>query len=702
MANSKTGSGLTSPIYDDSCASSVRISSPLGSEELLGTGTLLIRKRDQTVWLLTCAHVFFREEGKKLYNTVSIEYVGSSEKRDKDFSKMPDRRRWIPLVDESTDELTNRLEAGELRYTTETASDFVCIRLDWEDWMKDLPDTVFGKAVMGSSKELRGFGFPKKTNNEYQKQKSLISCIHLFECTVDTVEQGEIGISYKGHPAEDRDRQMEGFSGTGMFNIAGELVGIVSRPRGEGEYFLAKLVPALLIKERWERSEKRFSWEEISLMWMIRNPAPGQPLLPYLHQRANLFCLLNGIRGAAAIFLLNHKGEKLDAVLRELSSVVPGRAWTSFLVTQGGEFEPKELNGKGVVVFLRFCQRDWGLTWDFLKKRWREENCLLLFSVDVSPSSEQEADDELAYETPGKDNLRLIGERIPIGMRDKPYYLLLTGCFVDQNYPFPPERQEELLRRAEGESDPPGFLVRELEKRPSAFYGVVSACARSGQTALRRAGCRLAIGYWSICGQSTMHLFRGESGFLRDLYGAYLNGAERTALLGQLALSEGGAADAMLNTVLEEEDDAPEYLYAVDQCGAASRWAEKELEPCLLACLTSHAAFDLLLACLNEHKRQEEDYETLLALLERLREEGVVTDRSYYWKTLLRSRWGTAQLPGRLEGSGIPAQLFDPWPDTKDTARADYAATVRKKILPAESWLSGGAVTKGDYGYDLF
>lgn len=27
--------------------------------EPLGSGTLLIRKEDETVWLLTCAHVFF-------------------------------------------------------------------------------------------------------------------------------------------------------------------------------------------------------------------------------------------------------------------------------------------------------------------------------------------------------------------------------------------------------------------------------------------------------------------------------------------------------------------------------------------------------------------------------------------------------------------------------------------------------------------
>lgn len=651
---------------------SVRISRADNPSALLGTGTLLIRQEFRTAWLLTCAHVFFpNKQGSEPLSAVNVEYAYLARKGGVHAPRLLRLSGRGPIAE---------VMAGILQWRDDVAADYVCLDLGWEAWMAELPDTTFAEPVVGTT--LKGAGFPQWQNDDYNILDNPInSTIRPLSMQVSAPgAKGWTSLKYEGFPAVHRDAQMEGLSGAALYDAAGQLVCMISAPRGEDSgYFEVKAFTLTGLERTLEklRRTRPIVWESFSLAWCIRDPSPGQPVLASLRHKINLFYLLGGIRGAAVVLLLDHRGEELKSALELLDDVVPFRNWERFSIAESYRFDPDSMEGGGAVISMTFQAEDWSRAEEFLNSRWEEAGLLLLFHVDISPCSKS----TLTLGNSGSDDLRAAMEDISWALQERPYYLLFTTCFADFPSAARQEEVSELLDRAKEDPDPFQYVLTQLDKHPCIYRAVMQQAARSQNHLLRMVGCRLAIRYGLLLGRpSICQLFRaGDTDFIQGAFHNSLEESEKTALLGQLVLSAGSDADTILSTILDNEfldtssADLTEDLRLLTK---EKTWTREFLESRFGD--VTHDFFEQVLICLNDPRRTQSDYKVFLSVLKSW------NDRSFYWKALLRSRWGVLQLSLALGGDDgkTAAMLLDPKPDTSDTTASDYAAAVREQLFP--------------------
>ena len=132
---------------------SVRLSRADDPKQLLGSGTLIIRRRNHQVFLLTCAHVVRSLDDGEYFQ---VEYYSNqSTQRTK---TLPPKKGFIRCGNGAFDIPEKDLSIGE---------DYVCYPLPWEPWMGGLSDTQWERPK--SFQRLSGFGFPTEKNNVYSE-----------------------------------------------------------------------------------------------------------------------------------------------------------------------------------------------------------------------------------------------------------------------------------------------------------------------------------------------------------------------------------------------------------------------------------------------------------------------------------------------------------------------------------------------------
>lgn len=186
---------------------SVRISRANDPCSLLGSGTLLIKSEKRMARLLACSHVI--ENNDSIY----VEFYAG-------------RHHGTIALDESSIVFRGNGRQYNDGDTSYIAEDCVCFRLPWEDWMSEITDTRYGRAVL--NQELRGYGFPKRQNGSYSPETSPMEGGSALNVRVSNVSQ-EKHFYCRSTERSDLclDDEMTGYSGTGLFDDNGNLIGIV-------------------------------------------------------------------------------------------------------------------------------------------------------------------------------------------------------------------------------------------------------------------------------------------------------------------------------------------------------------------------------------------------------------------------------------------------------------------------------------------
>lgn len=658
---------------------SVRLKNADNEQEYLGTGTLLIRQKDERVWLLTCMHTLFQnraEPGSESTGNTSPAYVPIRRVLvEYKANVAQDQAVTIEIIPKSAaypveaNVLPGTVMAGnykeQYKENLSCEEDFICLKLAWEPWMEFLPDTKLEPAQ--EYKKYVGYGFHRDLNGHQVGESGT-----LLEVTASNINLHKFSFKYLHDPEKDHCEEMAGFSGTGLFHPdTGALVGIACE-----EYCNANnevwAVSVNLFEEQWNH-QQAFLWEDVCLVRCIHTPLGRGGIFPSMRLELNLFAILSGIRGEAVVFLLNGVGTPVKEALcsRSLRVLIPGRVWET--TTSSEALRVSEQRFDGLVVTMSNQEQDWrqleqlignlngiGLTGTSSK--------LVLCNIDV-PTMLQDADAPL--------NLQEVVSRISGRvMGGQQFYLFSTDGLIESlqepctvsRKKIAEEAVEDRYRQAQEEADPYKFLLQEAERWPGIALDLAERCSGPNSTPpLRLAGFRLAILYSAITNtRRVWPLFRKKEceEFLNQMVYPCLSMDEKLDFLGSLALN--GAEGAILwEKIAGSTQNEDEGAYAEDIALFADSlqklikkpvWTRNDVEeqPELL----TPAFFRILLRCLNRSRTSPE--QNRQALLELLRES---QGNSQYWRLLLCCRWKVAAVCHQLqdmdsfEGQFLPLLL---------------------------------------------
>lgn len=207
---------------------SIRIAAKKGGNSY-GTGVLLV-KRSEQVLMLTAAHVM--ENILQSGNTLYLTFTDSDGHQDAESLELT----------RGNEHVSSDSKAGEVFFhpkfnKDDLSYDIALVVLSRKDWMKPTEYSIGEELMKG---EQLGCGFPSSASREY-KETDELAAKKFLEGTVDAGKS--IGRGYEfTYSIEnigtlpDRDCALEGFSGTGLFQMMNEhpiLTGLVSGPYGD-------------------------------------------------------------------------------------------------------------------------------------------------------------------------------------------------------------------------------------------------------------------------------------------------------------------------------------------------------------------------------------------------------------------------------------------------------------------------------------
>lgn len=198
---------------------SARLSKINDMSKLLGSGVLLIRKKEQRAMLLTCIHV--------------LEKIGDH-----------DSFQAVFFADPNHDAITFQ-KNSYLRKGENTAQDYILYGTPWKSWMGMLADTCL--AAPQINMDIKGFGCPDKYNgcstpsNPFEGG-DILKC-YISNATPNS-EKSYFYCHLKDTHSGVTDLNLQGFSGTGLFNENQCLVGIVKGKNETRINLFAMDVPA--------------------------------------------------------------------------------------------------------------------------------------------------------------------------------------------------------------------------------------------------------------------------------------------------------------------------------------------------------------------------------------------------------------------------------------------------------------------------
>lgn len=191
---------------------SVRLSRADAPKQLLGSGTLIVRRRDRQAFLLTCAHVVRGLDDEEDFRVEYYANQGANPTK-----LLRPKGGFIQCGKDAFGAPEENLPVGE---------DYVCYSLPWEPWMGTIPDTRWEQQEL--LQRLSGFGFPEKKNGVYSECAPMGGGSTLnAEVTNRAPNDGYFYCRFLDRTLLSLDEEMSGFSGTGLFDSGGRLVGMV-------------------------------------------------------------------------------------------------------------------------------------------------------------------------------------------------------------------------------------------------------------------------------------------------------------------------------------------------------------------------------------------------------------------------------------------------------------------------------------------
>lgn len=634
--------------------------------EPLGSGTLLIRKEDETVWLLTCAHVFFlksdpddEEAESEFVDNVEVEYKAA---------EAGGRSVTVKLKEKNGDEpaQAGTIMAGNCEETLPCEKDFICVRLDWEDWMECLDNTQLGQTIEGRHSIC--FGFPNIVNASQISESG-----RRLETKSSNVSAQKFTVQYEHDPSIRREEEMNAFSGGGLFDLTtGQLVGILCQPYEKTNDEVWAVAASLLEKE-WNRSQT-VRWDDVCLVRRIHTPFEKGRILPSMRLTLNLFAVLSSFRNGAVIFLLNSEGKALNRLLNHdrLRTLIPRKAWKCINVSDALGLAVQKT--RSLIVNMLDREQDWKsaemLSGSLNLAQTGTSSKLVLFNIDltaapqVAPPNIQELVKRISRSVMGTDR----------------FYLFSTSGFIESLQDPGMASEEELNMlccQAKQSEDPYAFLLREAERQPHILPRLIAQCTRPGENPLlRSAAIRLAILYCTLTNRPDIHalMLDSENRLLlqAEVY-SWLPADEKLDLLGRMAMDrpdENFGEQAAGRDAAGYDQNLLLFANELRRLVKKPVWSGDDLKD-IWPRLSLPGAFRTLIRYLNSRNVQpEQDSWALLALLDGSR------NTVLYWQLLLSCRWGTEALCHRIQNSSdgrFLSLLLDVEPDRNDGAwmRAD-------------------------------
>lgn len=638
---------------------SVRLRRADESGQSLGSGTLLIRKEDETVWLLTCAHVFFLKS--ELDEDAESEFVENVEVEYK-AAEADGGIVAIKLTEKNGDEPASAgtIMAGECEEKLPCEKDFICIKLDWENWMECLENTRLGRTAEGSRSVC--FGFPDIANASQVSDSG-----RRLEATSSNVGPQKFTVQYEHDPSITREKEMNAFSGGGLFDLStGQLVGIICQSYEETNDEVWAVAASLPEKE-WTLSQT-VHWDDVCLVQRIHTPFEKGSILPSMRLTLNLFAVLSSFRNGAVIFLLNSKGKALNRLLNHerLRALIPRRAWRC---VNAGEMPGLAVQkAKSLIVNMSDQKQDWQsaeMLSGSLKLAQTRSSKLVLFNIDLTAVPR-----EMPLDIQGL--VKRISRSV---MGTNQFYLFSTSDFIESLHDpgtVSEEEIDELCCRAEQSGEPYAFLLQTAECQPHIFPRLIAHCVRSDENLpLRSAAIRLAILYSTLTNRPEIHsvlLDNGNRTLLQAEVYPWLPADEKLDLLGRLSMDK---PDEDFGEQTAGEDaaayDKNLLLFTSELRRLVKKpvWSKDDLEN-IRPWLSLPGAFRTLVHCLNRRDVQsEKDSQALLELLDGSR------NTVLYWQFLLSCRWGTEARCRQIQDCAdwrFLSLLLDAEPDRNDGA----------------------------------
>lgn len=621
---------------------SIRLSRADAPKQLLGSGTLIIRQGDRQAFLLTCAHVVRGLDDEEDFRVEYYANQGANPTK-----LLRPKGGFIQCGKGAFDVPEEDLPVGE---------DYVCYSLPWEPWMGTLPDTRWGRQELLQG--LSGFGFPEEKNGVYSERTPMGGGNALkAEVTNRVPNDGCFYCRFLDRTLLSLDKELLGFSGTGLFDNDGRLVGMVKGRNSDRDsvehYDFAAVAASEVSRSLYRAHPAKSSWEDAALVRWLSNPlrrdGPDANVLTMAEKTVNLWCLLLVLREPVVIILLN-RSSSMKKALCEMDWL--DARWKAISADDG---EPSFRGNQGIVYTVPYHRLN---SVQEILKRWRllEHDMPILLHIDLTEDTARNhrLTDRIFWE-------RVAGQKEYILLASEDYFvpsLLSEGCEISDT------EIRESLRAG---------------RTPAALYDRLLDCAQRhpldmiyllGRLRTETEGwqqkavlCRLVLLYSKLTGEDI-------TAFVKESYHRalpFLSAGETRDLFWNVPSASGVDWD-------EETDALHESI-----CWLKERLKERDWAK-LAEFLMEHDMAYLDQAIQWIDKQKQEDFDGLCGAFSRL--QGGTT---YELIMSLRSRWGMARLRVWTEESCYSAlmmALSQTRPCSGDTALDQMVAYVWQRVAP--------------------
>ena len=621
---------------------SIRLSKAGDPEQLLGSGTLILRQRDRQAFLLTCAHVVRGlEDGEDL----RVEYYAN---QGVDSTKiLRPKERSLQCGHGAFDVPEEDLPVGE---------DYVCYPLPWEPWMEKLPGTRWERQEL--LQRLSGFGFPEEKNGVYSERAPMGGGNALnAEVTNRAPNDGCFYCRFLDRTLLSLDKELLGFSGTGLFDSDGRLVGMVkgrNSARDSVEHYdFAAVAVSEVLRSLYRTHPAKISWEDAALVRWLSNPLrrddSDEPVLAMAAKTVNLWCMLLVLREPVVIILLNRSGS-LKKALSKMDWL--DARWKAVSADDG---EPSFRENRGIVYTVPYRRLN---SVQEMLKSWRlgGHDMPVLLHIDLTEDTtyNHRLTDRFFWE-------RVVGQEKYMLLVSEDYFvpsLFFENCEISEM------EIRESLRTGRTPAALYDRLLDCVRRRPLDMAFLLDRLRTKAEGWQQKAAlCRLALLYRKLTGEDIAAFVRGS--YHRML--PFLSAGETRDLFWCVP----GAADADW----DEETDA---LYE-SVCWLKERLEERDWAE-LAEFLMEHDIAYLEQAIEWIDRRRQEDFDGLCGAFSML--QGGMT---YELIMSLRSRWGMARLRAWMEEScysALLSALSRTRPCSGDAALDQMAAYVWQRVAP--------------------
>lgn len=621
---------------------SVRLSREDNPKQLLGSGTLIIRRRNRQAFLLTCAHVVRDLEDGKYFRVECYANQGANPT-----GILLPRGGFIQCGHGAFDVPKEKLPVGE---------DYVCYALPWEPWMWELPDTRWEGQEF--RQRLSGFGFPAGKNGVYSEHAPMGGGNALsVEVTNRVPNNGFFYCRFLDQTHLCLDEELMGFSGTGLFNSDGRLVGMVkgrdSRRDSVDHYDFAAVAVSEVLYSLHQAHPVKSSWENAALVRWLSNPLrwdePDENVLSMAAKTVNLWCLLLVLREPVVIILLN-RSVSMKKALSEMDWL--DARWRAVSADDEELFFRENL---GIVYTVPYHRLN---SVQEILKSWRVggHDMPLLLHIDLT--------EDTAYNHRLTDRFfweRVAGRKRYILLASEDYFapsLLSEGCEISDT------KIRESLYTGRAPAALYDRLLDCVQRHPLDMIYLLDRLRTETDGWQQKAVlCRMALLYKKLTGEDI-------TAFVKEPYNRvlpFLNADEMCDLFWHVPSAGGVDWDEETDALYENVCKLKEWLTDRDWAEAAEFLMEHDM-----------SYLDLAIEWID--RRQQEDFDGLCGAFFRLR--GGMT---YELIMSLRSRWGMTWLRAWAEDpcyGALLSALSRTRPCSGDAAMDQMAAYVWQRVAP--------------------